>query len=499
MKHIRINSNRFKTPFIIFSLLLMPFYGFSSENLNNKYLEIVQNFADQLLEVGADRYGPEKTAMWASVIDLQDLSVPVRNVPPTEGVRPHDRAMGGSNYYHDVMTMKVFEALSEMTGNEKYVHAVNAYSKDFLELTQNPETGLLGWGEHLFYDLYRDTVTIADSKIYDQMDYFRMPHELLAYTPPWERLWSINEKRTANAIEGIMWHFNGPDTRAYLFWHHAAWNEAQYQKTVMPFIKHSVLFAYSFAFLYSKTGEDIWLKRANDVALLFWNLRNYDTDLVFRCLSHIFDPDEGKTPTLSSTGGYAYWMYKTAELLQDDKLKETAKTLMLAYQKYGWNKEEGYFYQGLLLDGHLPEEALKANVWKIGYGSSSLFQYARAAAYIAKKENNIEFLQLAKDCEIQIPGSKLPDEYTALNLGQAINFYIDLYELTEENYYLEEAKKYADLGIANFTKNLLLTRQTNDRYYEAKLGIGDLLSGLFRIGMISEGKARQLSNFDFSH
>jgi len=53
--------------------------------------------------------------------------------------------------------------------------------------------------------------------------------------------------------------------------------------------------------------------------------------------------------------------------------------------------------------------------------------------------------------------------------------------------------------ISNFLKNQLLTRQTNDRYYEAKLGIGDLLAGFFRIGMIEEGKEKQLSNFDFSH
>ena len=53
--------------------------------------------------------------------------------------------------------------------------------------------------------------------------------------------------------------------------------------------------------------------------------------------------------------------------------------------------------------------------------------------------------------------------------------------------------------ISNFLKKQLLTRQTNDRYYEAKLGIGDLLTGFFRIGMIEEGKEKQLSIFDFSH
>ena len=51
--------------------------------------------------------------------------------------------------------------------------------------------------------------------------------------------------------------------------------------------------------------------------------------------------------------------------------------------------------------------------------------------------------------------------------------------------------------ISNFLKKQLLTRQTNDRYYEAKFGIGDLLAEFFRVGMIEEGKEKQLSNFDF--
>lgn len=102
--------------------------------------------------------------MWASVVDLTSLSVPIRGGPPTKGVRPDDRAFGGSNYYHDVMTMKVLEALSATTGNSIYQRAVDDYSRDFLRYTQSATTGLLGWGEHLYYDFYRDTVSISESR-----------------------------------------------------------------------------------------------------------------------------------------------------------------------------------------------------------------------------------------------------------------------------------------------------------------------------------------------
>lgn len=487
----------------MFLLLLLQSQGIASDDIrtkkDKKYIEIVTTFADSLLALAIDQYGPRKTAMWASVINLKDLSVPIRNVAPTKGVRPHDRALGGSNYYHDVMTMKAFDALSEITGDSKYKKATAAYSKDFLTYAQNPNTGLMGWGEHLYYDFYRDTVSISESKLFDQKYFFGYPHELLAWTPPWSRLWNEDASKTQRAIEGLLWHFQGPDTKTYLFNRHAHWNIAEHQKTVMPWIKHSVLFAYSFAFLYQQTGDVLWKKRAIDTSLLYWNLREYDTDLVFNCFFHATEKDAGKMPDMGSSGLYAYWMYKTAELLEDESLKGIAKRVIQAYADYGYNNEGGFFYSELNLDGTPAKGATKANAWKIGYGTSSLFSYARASAYLASKEEGDTFLKIAIDCEKQIPYSPLPEQFTAFNLGEAINFYMDLYELTDKKYYLDEARKYVDIGIEKFYKNGLFSRQTDDNYYEAKLGIGDLVTGILRLGMEDAGLQKESTRLDFSY
>ncbi|MEQ9286374.1 MAG: hypothetical protein RIG77_05670 [Cyclobacteriaceae bacterium] len=492
-----------KVCFLIVFLFLSQVRGKATDHHKDKegskYIGIVKTFADSLLSLATDRYGTRKTAMWASVINLNSLSVPIRNVQPTKGVRPHDRAVGGSNYYHDVMTMKAFDALSEITGNPKYKEAVAAYSKDFLSFAQNPDTGLMGWGEHLYYDFYRDTVSISESKLFDQKYFFGYPHEFLAWTPPWERLWSEDASRTQRAIEGVMWHFQGPDTKTYLFNRHANWNITEHQKIVMPWIKHSVLFAYSFAFLYRQTGNELWKKRAFDTSLLYWNLRDYETDLVFNCFYHATEQDAGKLPDMGSSGLYAYWMYKTAELLEDENLKDTAKRVIQAYADYGYNEREGFFYSELNLDGTPAKGADKANAWKIGYGSSSLFSYARAAAYLASKEDGDAFVKIAINCEKQIPGSPLPEQFTAFNLGEAINFYMDLYDLTGKKYYLGEARKYVDTGIERFYKNGLFSRQTHDDYYEAKLGIGDLVTGILRLGIVDAGLAKKLNKPDFSY
>ena len=72
------------------------------------YLTVVRSFADSLLLRGADRFGPRQTAMWAAVVDSRTGSVPRRGVPSVAGTRTSDRAIGGSNLYHDVATIRTF-------------------------------------------------------------------------------------------------------------------------------------------------------------------------------------------------------------------------------------------------------------------------------------------------------------------------------------------------------------------------------------------------------
>jgi len=481
----------------IYFLLTILSHTLLAQNGKDNYLQSVQDFANTLLEQGTDQYGPLKTPMWAGVIDTRDLSVPIRGVPPTKGVRPHDRAVGGANYYHDVLTLKVFDQLSEVTGDSKYKDAAAAYSKTFLERTQNPKTGLLGWGEHLYYNFYTDTVSIAESRILDQRPYFLMPHELIAWTPPWERLWNADEEGVQKAIDGLQYHFNGPDPQTYLFNRHAAWNKTQYQQVIMPWIKHSALYAYSYGFLYNKTGDEQWKVKSRLIGTLYWNLRDYRTDLVFGCFYHATERDAGKNAELSGTLLYAYWLYKAGELCESDDMKSFAITLLEAYDKYGWNEEEKKYYNNLNLDGSLPENPKWATPWKIGYGSSSLLALGRVASYIAEREQSESMTRMAERAMSIANNEPLLDIYTAQNLGEAINANLDVYELTQDQKYMDEAARYADEAIEHLWNNGLFVRQKNDPYYESKLGTGDLLSGLFRLHLILNDKKMD-NNYDWS-
>ena len=85
-----------KTKLILAALSIIPAYTLRAvqgeDGTPPDYLEYVTMSADNLLKHGTDRYGKRKTAIWASIIDTRDNSVPEYGVPATAGVRSHDRA-----------------------------------------------------------------------------------------------------------------------------------------------------------------------------------------------------------------------------------------------------------------------------------------------------------------------------------------------------------------------------------------------------------------------
>lgn len=470
--------------FILLTVLFLAKTGIAQKR--KEYLYYIETFADNLLKHGMDNYGDIPTDMWAAVIDTRDFSVPKSGVPITEGVREYDRALGGSNIYHDVVTMKVFKTLSTLKNDDKYAEAVQKYMKSYLALAQNPETGLLGWGEHLYYNFYLDKVyvgPIEPTKVSDF--YYRdMPHEFLAWTPPWKEFWLVDSVRTKRAIEGLKYHYQGNDPQTYLFNRHAHWHKAEHQNTVMPWIKHSALYSYSFGFLGSKQSE--WLYWSKNCGHLYWKLRNTDTNLTFNCLYHASEQGAGKTTSLSNTGYASYWLYKTYQITGEEKHREIAIALLEALHEYSWDEEKQHYYASVNLDGSKLANSTIATPWKIGYRSSSHIPFGRIAAYLGKMENNQSLKDIAEYTARSIGKVPLPENFTAHNLGDAINLYMDVYDITGKKEYVQEAIKIADLAIKSLWKNNFFVRENNDHYYEAKLGIGDLMAGLLRIYMVEK-------------
>ena len=446
------------------------------------YLRYVRGFADTMLAAGTDAYGPKRTPLWAGVIDARTLEVPAKGVPAPAGVRESDRAVGGANLYHDAVTLRVFRALSAQTGEARYATAAREYMAYFLHHARNPRTGFLGWGEHLYYDFFRDEVAAE-----------RRWHELLEWTPPWEDLWAVDPEAVTAAIGALRYHYYRDDPAA-LYNRHAYWDRSEHQPTGgQPWIKHSGLYAYSFAFLYSKTKDARWLEWARGAASPYWDRRNPSTDLTLSCID---DPRPGSKQATGGMALLAYWLGKAYEVLPAEKrLRERALAFLEAYDRFAYSKQKDAYWAGLELDGR-PAGAETIPPWNFAYGSSSIIPYGRIAAWFARREHKREYLEIARRVARITRATPLPERVSLEGLGFALNLSLDVYEQTRNSRYLEDARHYAGVAIEKFwvpnPKGGLFVREPGDRYYEAKVGTGDLLAGLLRLHAATQPKVRGL-------
>ncbi|MBI4893410.1 MAG: hypothetical protein HY821_22505 [Acidobacteria bacterium] len=436
-------------------------------------------FADTLLTVGLDRSGSKQTPAWAGVVDTRDWSVPLGNVPAAPGIREGDRAVGGANLYHDSVTLRVFLALSDVTGETKYRRAANEYMGWFLDACQSPANGLLAWGEHLYYSFERDAVAVE-----------RKNHELLEWTAPWDLLWAVNEKAVRGAIDGLRYH-HFEDKPGSLYNRHAWWEIAEFQKRRggQPWIKHSGAYAHAFAFLYSKTHEQKWLEWARGDGAIYWERRDEKTDLTLSCID---DPRPGSKLASGGQALLGYWLRKAGALAPEEKEFGTrGRALVKAWEKYSYDPARAGWRTAANLDGSPSGQQLAAP-WQFAYGESELLPYGRVAAYLAQIDRDPLMLDAAKRVARAAAGTQVPARASIEGLGMALNLMLDLHGLEPKGGWLKEAERYAGMTVERYwggsEEKGLFVRMPGDAYYESKTGAGFLLAGLLRLDAAQQGK-----------
>ena len=453
------------------------------------YLSYAERCADTLLTHGLDVHGPKQTPLWAAVIDAETLEVPENDVPAPPGVRENDRAVGGANLYHEAVTLRVFRVLSALAGEPKYADGARRYMNAYLDLARSRNTGLLAWGEHLYYNFFRDEVAAE-----------RQWHELLGWTPPWEELWEVNPDAVAQAIAGLRYHYYADDPKT-LFNRHAFWNRAIHQPPGgQPWIKHSGLYAYSFMFLHRKTNDRRWLGWSRAAANVHWSRRNAQTNLTASCIG---DPRPQSRLASSGQAQLAYWLLKTYRLNpRETETWKRAVALLKAYDLYAYDPERNTYASRLSLDG-APANAETSSAWDFAYGSPTILPFGRVAAYFARAEQDPAFEEMARRAAQIAKATPIPDDVSLQGFAFALNLSLDLYELTRERGFLTDARTYADGAIKRFwveTPNNggLFVRLPDDRYYEAKAGVGDLLAGLLRLHIHGNRYVRDPGLYDWS-
>ena len=120
------------------------------------YRAIVKAYADAMINEGRDTYGKEHSPLFAAALNRKTMKIGA--FPDIPGVRNGDRSLGGANPQTEYGLYKILYRLTELTGEKIYAQEADKALKFFFTHCQSPNTGLMTWGEHIFWDFNLENV-----------------------------------------------------------------------------------------------------------------------------------------------------------------------------------------------------------------------------------------------------------------------------------------------------------------------------------------------------
>ena len=124
-----------------------------SPTFKDDYLLLVKAYADAMIANGRDHYGPVSSPLFAAALDRSTLLLAdAGTFGSIDGIRETDRSLGGANPLSEIGLYEILYKLSVITGDPVYAREADKAIKYFFDNCQSEITGLMAWGEHLFWD-----------------------------------------------------------------------------------------------------------------------------------------------------------------------------------------------------------------------------------------------------------------------------------------------------------------------------------------------------------
>jgi uncharacterized protein YyaL (SSP411 family) len=271
-------------------------------------------------------------------------------------------------------------------------------------------------------------------------------------------------------------------------------------------------FIQAFCFMYSETGESVWLDRAKLLANYYWKSRNKQTNCVPEFPSNVPLPPNRYAFYTTMVGLHSHALLKGWQLTGHDAFRDYAVAYLKAYAKYGYDPDSGKFWGSVNLDGtpnrgpgpdgtygrDIPQGHL--DLWEPYVAGNQYAIYtARTYAYAYQLTKEPILLTTAKRfadwIEKELPVNQCleksyyrgyarmfaPHGTYAGKYGRTISFLIHLHALTSDQKYLGLAKKVANEAVSKLYYNGLFRGHPAKPYYEATDGVGFLLYALLEL------------------
>ena len=239
-----------------------------------RFLAALRTFADNVLEFGPDRYGPQPTPLFVDGIDV-DTHEPVK----WKSRNGHEWVL--SNFASQQNLLRTLDGLTGLTGESRYRAAATAAAR--YALVRLDRDGLLAWGGHMAYNASDARFEYAEDK--------GPVHELKSHYPYYEFLWQVNPSQTKTLMENI-WRghvldwatldFNrhGENVRPGKLWDHDyTGGPVFFWGRGLTFHNAGSDLYYDAAMLAKLSGDDPPLVRAKRLAHRYIETRNPKTGL----------------------------------------------------------------------------------------------------------------------------------------------------------------------------------------------------------------------------
>ena len=455
-------------------------------------LDRVCGALDVLMGAGAAYDG-----LFPSLIDRKTHEMVTELPPAIDGQRMGDRAHLGSNLMHDHTALQAMYVLAEALGRKDYEAAADRYLQRFATHCTDTPTGLFPWGEHSFWHLENDAVGNS-YLLRDPASNPSVTHDHLRQTPLWlwEKLQAFHPSCVERFAEGLNGHWTQGEPQEYIR-HAYIMEKRPYQRghRSCDFPRHGGFYILDWGFAYLQTGRedflgqirtmlDYWWEKKDDLGLLQIESRSPEDASTFY-----------RVNSVSQTLSLAVSLHESANLLQEKEpelagtMRKRANVYIGGFLAAPHDIENGVFVGSSQMGTN---EILNTYVtWGSKYGVASPVAGSALVALcgyrLTKEEGLLAWAKAAAEPYLREPlfeDMAVPARDPAAGIG----LLADLYDLTDEDHWLEGGVKLAGAMVDVYMDGDLPRGSSKTEIYESQLGPGNLLYALTRLGMLAKGK-----------
>jgi hypothetical protein len=462
-------------------------------------LHKVESALDLLIETGA-RYN----GLIPSILDRHTGQM-FHDIPgPIPGQRQHDRAPRGCNLLHDVDLLELMYKLAQDPSRQHFAEAADRYLSRFARHCTNTVSGLFPWGEHAYWDLERDE--LGNAQVFAHRNISRGAyHDHLREAPLWlwQRIYHFNAECVERFAYGLKFHWKSGKL-AHEYFRHAYIERPDiplpHEAGSRDFPRHGAFYILDWAFAYCRFGRadfEAQMRRMND----YWWWHHHSPSGMLPQFSRDDNLDHpenwlsmGQSLSYAATTLEAAAELNAKELLPDlaKSLRERAIIYAQACVSMPQKPEELRFYHMFERDSLEGAEHAQLVAWGSTYSMqaqvASRMTIGAVTAFmmrIYRHTRDQRFVDWCKAAARLVIETPFPEEglVPARDASQALDLMLDLYDVTQQDHWLENAQSFVEKWMEVYFDSALPRLAPGMDWYEGQQGSGTLLRSLGRYAL----------------